>query len=165
MKGFAQYIPDLEFRRLLDVLTYSLRYGDSLRYEKVQLRQLGSSDWIRKKGNNSANKEGYKLYTLIIDSRSSDDTVVLKIRRKESRVAKLHMKYQSVSDRQSSQDEVIEDTKNSEDIPQVMKIEHYSKLIDSSSNSPEGSDKSELREQKQRQADFQRYQDVVKVKD
>ena len=103
------------------------------------------------------------MSTLIIDSRSSDDTVILKIRLKESRVAKLHMKYQSVSDRQSRQDELIEDTKNSENIPQVMKIEHYSKLIDSSSNSPGGSDKSELREQKQRQADFQRYQDVVKV--
>jgi hypothetical protein len=72
------------------------------------------------------------------------------------------MKYQSVSDRQSSQDEVIEATKNSEDIAQVMKIEHYSKLIDSnsSSNSPDGSEKSELREQRQRQTNFKRYPDV-----
>jgi CRISPR/Cas system type I-B associated protein Csh2 (Cas7 group RAMP superfamily) len=73
------------------------------------------------------------------------------------------MKYQSVSDRQSSQDEVIENTKNSKDIQQVVKIEHSSKLIGSSSNSPDGSDKSELREQRKRRADFQRCVDVVKV--
>ena len=83
------------------------------------------------------------MSTLIIDSRSSDDTVILKIRLKESRVAKLNMKYQSVSDRQSRQDELIEDTKNSEDIQQVIKIEQYSKLIGSNSNFRDGYDKFE----------------------
>ena len=134
MQRFVQYISAGKFGKLFKVLTYPLR-------EKPQCRQLESSKLICKREKYYSDQDDNEVPTLFTDSNSITNTKLM-----ESRATTSNKK-------QSSQDEMIRDTSNSEDVPQVMMMEKKLKLI--------GSRESELRELRQRQADRRRIKEVV----